>query len=139
MPTLGEWDWVARGGSSSKLFIYSGGNDLDEVAWHKGNSQGSAVNLSNTRGTWPVGLKKANELGIYDMTGNVWEWLWTQYFLSDARLMRWARGGGYSNSSATGNLYDPSNVFSLAVLGSTSIQDYRGNERGFRLARNAGN
>ena len=65
MPTEAEWEFAARGGNKSKKFKYSGSNNLDEVAWYDKNSQGS---------TQPVGLMKPNELGIYDMSGNLWEW-----------------------------------------------------------------
>ena len=71
LPTEAEWQYAASGGSKSeKEYIYSGSNILDDVAWHKGNSKNS---------THPVGEKKPNELGIYDMTGNVWEWCSDRY------------------------------------------------------------
>ena len=73
LPTEVEWEFAARGGNKSKGFIYSGGNNIDELAWYRKNTFKKGERDSDF-GTHPVGQKQPNELGLYDMTGNVWEW-----------------------------------------------------------------
>jgi formylglycine-generating enzyme required for sulfatase activity len=65
LPTYSEWKYAASGGNKSKGYKYSGSNNSDEVAWYNDNSDGKPH---------PVGTKAPNELGIYDMSGNVYEW-----------------------------------------------------------------
>ena len=97
LPTEAEWEYAARGGKESKGYKYSGSNNIDDVAWYRSNSN------SNTH---EVGTKKANELGIYDMSGNVWEWCqdWFGSYTSTAQsnptgassgTYRIFRGGGF--------------------------------------------
>ncbi len=70
LPTEAQWEYAAKGGSKSEGYYYSGGNDLDAVAWNKGNTPAGG----SRKEIQLVGQKTANELGIYDMTGNVDEW-----------------------------------------------------------------
>ena len=70
LPTDAEWEFAARGGNESQGYFYSGSDSIDDVAWYSPNSDEKIH---------PVGQKEPNELGIYDMSGNVNEWCWDYY------------------------------------------------------------
>ena len=78
LPTEAEWEYAARGGKKSQGYKYAGSNNIDDVAWYTSNS--------NNR-HHPVATKAPNELGLYDMSGNVWEWCqdWYGSYTSDAQ------------------------------------------------------
>jgi sulfatase modifying factor 1 len=70
LPTEAEWEYAARGGPKSQGYIYAGSDNPDDVAWYADNSGGQIH---------PVGQKKPNEMGLYDMSGNLFEWCWDWY------------------------------------------------------------
>jgi formylglycine-generating enzyme required for sulfatase activity len=78
LPTEAEWEFAARGGNYSQGYLYSGSNDVTEVAWCRSNSY-DVGSSSPDYGTHVVATKAPNELGLYDMTGNVMEWCQDRY------------------------------------------------------------
>jgi formylglycine-generating enzyme required for sulfatase activity len=91
LPTEEEWEYAARGGNLSGDYVYSGGNSIGSVAWHNGNASSSL----------PVGALLGNELGIHDMSGNVYEWCssnWrANYSSSESGSYRVIRGGSWAS------------------------------------------
>jgi sulfatase modifying factor 1 len=136
LPKDAEWEWAARGGTQSHNYIYSGSNQPKLVAWFEETSSGALVAmdpgdpLQRGLGTWPVGTKAANELGIYDMSGNVEEWV--SDYVNDGRYgltaPRRVRGGNWG---------DPATRITVADRSHGGNADYRFNVFGFRVARNA--
>ncbi len=131
LPTEAEWEFAAKGGTKAQPtpYTFSGSNTLGDVAWHYGNSGNK---------THTVGLKNANELGIYDMSGNAYEWCWDWYSAvypnvgaidpqgpTTAQTYRVMRGGWY---------YDIAGPAMSRVRGSGE-PNVRGYNQGFRCVQ----
>jgi len=86
LPTEAEWEYAARGGNRSQGYKYAGSNNIDDVAWYWDNIPSQSSNTAGY-GTQTVATKSPNELGLYDMSGNVWEWCqdWYGSYSSDAQ------------------------------------------------------
>ena len=106
LPTEAEWEYAARGGNGSQGYKYAGSDNIDVVAWYQDNSNGQAH---------PVGMKRANELGLYDMAGNVSEWCsdWFGKYSSESQTdpqgvssgsERVTRGGCYKEDVSYGRV-----------------------------------
>lgn len=136
LPTENEWEYAAGGGQISKNFKYSGGNNIDDVAWFWQNSGDSTLNGSwdwntiehNNCKTKPIGIKIPNELGLYDMSGNVREWCWEWHELKgpDATKERAWKGGGWMGGDY---------CCELSFQGNHQANG-KGADQGFRVCRN---
>ena len=105
LPTEAEWEYAARGGASSNGFKWAGSNTPDDVAWYNANSGGTPH---------PVAQKQPNELGIYDMSGNVWEYIWDHFSAT------------YYSSSPVNNPTGPASGTSIVRRGAAWIDNARG-------------
>ncbi len=142
LPTEVEWEYAARGGNglTGTQYKYSGSDTIGEFAWYAGNSDNKTHEVKTT---------KANDLGLYDMSGNVWEWCWDWYSNSDSissstpatgpsdpmvgYYNRCERGGSYSNGSSDDTL----ERLECAYRYSSSTPYKKANEIGFRVVRTA--
>ena len=127
LPTEAEWEYAARGGQQGRSTIYSGSNHVDSVAWYDRNARGS---------TYPVGTKKPNELGLYDMSGNVWEWCfdwYDDYPHSRRKNPEGPRRG--ENVVVRGGSWLYYGSFCRVANRGSSAPSYAFNNYGFRIAR----
>ncbi len=127
LPTEAEWEYAARGGNKSDNYRYSGSDDVDEVAWYYSNSR---------RNTQEVGNKAPNELGIYDMSGNVWEWCSDWY----GNYSRYAQTNPYNSTVGSDRVYRGGGWNNLATLTRVANRNYdsptvTSSGLGFRICR----
>jgi serine/threonine protein kinase len=128
LPTETEWEYAARGGNKSRGFTYSGSNSIGDVVWYEGNSGGRSH---------PVGTKRANELGLYDMSGNVFEWCWDWYESYSSRAKTNPRGpdnGEYAILRG-GSWADSGSSCRVANRGRVGVGQAPYYYYGFRVAR----
>lgn len=129
LPTEAEWEFACRGGNNSRGYKYSGSNDIDNVAWYWDNSGGK---------THPVGTKAPNELGIYDMSGNVWEWCsdWYADYTSYSQTDPTGPQSGSCRVSRGGSWYSRARDCrsSIRNISSRDLPAYRDGLLGLRLA-----
>jgi len=125
LPTEAQWEFAARGGTKSKGYAFSGSDDIDEVAWFDDNA-GSK--------TQTVGSKKPNELGIYDMTGNVWEWCldWHDHYSTAAKTNPKGPKSGKARMLRGGSWYSSAKDCRVASRGNMA-PEYRDDTDGFRV------
>ena len=130
LPTEAEWEYAARGGSKSKKTLYAGADKIDDVAWYEKNSDNK---------TQPTAQKTANELGLYDMNGNVWEWVWDvydgEYYRKSPAENPKGPGAGVYRVFRGGAWYNKVPYVTVSTRQYHS-PEYRQNSVGFRIARN---
>ncbi|MDR1029459.1 MAG: formylglycine-generating enzyme family protein [Treponema sp.] len=126
LPTEAEWEYAARGGNRDAMaYEYSGGNSIDRVAWYNENSDSSSH---------PVGMKQPNSRGLYDMSGNVWEWCWDWYgsYSADSQTNPTGASSGNGRVRRSGGWYaSAANV--RAANRDNGTPWYRSNNLGFRV------
>jgi formylglycine-generating enzyme required for sulfatase activity len=129
LPTEAEWEYAARGGNGSPgNYTFAGSNNVDEVAWYDENS---------ARSTQEAGAKKPNGLGLYDMSGNVWEWCWDWYgdYASGAQTDPTGASSGSILVPRGGGLSSPAQYVRSASRGNGS-PSLRSGALGFHIVRN---
>ena len=127
LPTEAEWEYAARGGNKCQGFYYAGSNDIDAVAWYY-----TGVGY---RETHPVGTKAPNELDLYDMTGNVWEWVndWLDYYSPEPQTNPTGPENGTERIARGGSVFEEAQYGYLTTRFAYQPEN-RNSETGLRLA-----
>ena len=129
--TEAEWEYAARGGNQSQGYKFSGSDNVDDVAWYYDN----AYDTTDNYGTHIVGTTQPNELGLYDMTGNVWEWCNDWYGAYDEKDLIDPQGPLTGGSRVNrGGGWDGVEWGCRVTLRSYSLPDKTTSSFGFRLA-----
>ncbi len=130
LPTEAEWEYAAGGGSLREGYLYAGSNEADQVAWYSENSNGMPH---------AVGLKTPNELGLFDMSGNGWEWCWDwydkDYYASSPAEDPIGPASGSNRSRRASGWQQAADTLRVTFRSADS-PSYRGGN-GFRLVRTA--
>ncbi|GHV83851.1 hypothetical protein AGMMS50212_11910 [Spirochaetia bacterium] len=128
LPTEAEWEYAAKGGNKDTMtYEYSGSNNADAVAWYYSNSG---------ERTHDVGTKAPNSLGLYDMSGNVWEWCWDWY--GDYSMVEQTDPAGAASGSYRvlhGGGWDDLTLYLRSAYRGNLTPTFRGNDLGFRVVR----
>ena len=134
LPTEAEWEYAARGGKKTMGTTYAGSNEIEAVAWYDNNSYDKGKN-SPDYGTHPVKSKAPNEIGLYDMTGNVWEWCsdWYGEYSRDSQSNPQGAVNGVRHVMRGGGWIDCPNRCRISNRVSFP-HDYKGSDFGLRLA-----
>ena len=135
LPTEAEWEYAAGGGNERSGTAFSGSNNINEVAWYFNNVGNESL---PDHGTRDVGLKKPNELGLYDMTGNVWEWCWDWYGAYDKKSSHNPHGIPYGQERVRrGGSWHVKTKRSTITTRNFRSPAHRSTHYGIRLVRNA--
>jgi formylglycine-generating enzyme required for sulfatase activity len=134
LPTEAEWEYAAKGGNQSEGYKYAGSDSLDEVGWYNGNTTFLAIFGGKTQ---PVGQKRENELGIYDMSGNVWEWcedVWHEnYNGAPTDGSAWLTGGKQNRRALRGGSWFNNVIVCRSAFRGRLDADGRDSNFGFRV------
>lgn len=127
LPTEAEWEYAAKGGKYKNEYIYSGGYDIDNIAWYRG---------AGGDRTHSVGSKRPNVLGLYDLSGNVWEWCWDWYDDYPEQSQDEYKGPNLGSYRVLrGGAWNSASFYLRCAKRNFVVPNYRQNNYGFRICR----